>query len=182
MDFKNLLKRRLFLAFSLFCVVIGAQQEYYRLNESQYLGFNQESIKGDVLNIAKLLHSTSAGTILSHPIMKRHRKSNRNRRSSQLECRRPINYYTNNQVGHRSSCPFEWIANYERKRIPERIIEQVCLSCGRCGPNHQCTQLKEQHQVFFRDTFEFSHQIVHAGCVCMPYEVEATAARIIDLF
>ena len=182
MDFKVFFKRRIFLALSFLCVVIGAstQHQYYRSNGNQYLGSNQEKIESEGLNISKVLYSTGADTIFSYPIMKLHSKSNRNKRSSQLECR-PINYNVNSQVGHRSSCSFEWIANYERNRIPERIIEHVCIGCGRCGPNHQCIQLKVQHQVFFRDTLQFSHQIVHAGCVCMPYEFGATAARMIDL-
>ena len=182
MVFKVFLKRRLFLALSLLCVMIGAQHEYYRSNGSQYLGSNQEEIKSGGLNTATALYS-STGTDTNftyHPIFNRHSKSNRNKRSSQLECR-PINFNVNSEVGHRSSCSFEWITNYERNRIPERIIEQVCLGCGRCGPNHQCTQLKIQQQVFFRDTLQFSQQMVHAGCVCMPFEFGATAARMMDL-
>ena len=180
MDFKIFLKIRLFLALSLLCVVIGVQHEYYRSNGSQYLVSNQEEIESDGLNIADVLYCTGTDTIFSNPIMKRHSKSNRNRRSLLLECR-SINYNVNNQVGHRSTCAFDWIANYERNRIPERIIEQVCVGCGQCGPNHHCTQLEVQHQVFFRDTLEFSRQIVRAGCVCMPREIGATAVRMMDL-
>ena len=81
-----------------------------------------------------------------------------------------VNYYWNSQSGRQSSCPFEWVVNYESRRIPERFIEQVCLACGTCGQNHQCTQLKVHFQVYFRDTAEFSRQVVRAGCVCMPAE------------
>ena len=86
-----------------------------------------------------------------------------------------VSYHIDSQIGQQASCPFEWIVNYESRRIPERIVEQVCRSCRSCGHNRFCVQLKVRYEVFFRDTIEYSHQEVRAGCVCMPHEVGSTA-------
>lgn len=84
-------------------------------------------------------------------------------------------YHVDSQIGQQASCPFDWMENYEARRIPRRIVEQVCRSCRACGFNHQCVQLKVRTEVFFRDTGEYGHQFVRAGCVCMPQEIGSTA-------
>ena len=87
-------------------------------------------------------------------------------------------YHVENQIGHQASCPFEWLENYEARRIPRRIVEQVCRSCRSCGYSRQCVQLKVRTEVFFGDTGEYGHQFVRTGCACMPYEVGSNARPI----
>lgn len=84
-------------------------------------------------------------------------------------------YHVESQIGHQASCPFEWLENYEARRIPRRIVEQVCRSCRSCGYSRQCVQLKVRTEVFFGDTGEYGHQFVRAGCACMPFEIGSTA-------
>lgn len=84
-------------------------------------------------------------------------------------------YHVDSQVGKQANCPFDWMENYEARRIPRRIVEQVCRSCRACGYNQHCVQLKVRTEVFFRDTGEYGHQFVRSGCVCMPQEVGSTA-------
>lgn len=86
-----------------------------------------------------------------------------------------VSYHSDSQIGHQATCPFDWVVNYENRRIPKKIIEQVCRSCRSCGPNRFCAQLKVRTEVFFRDTAEFSQLEVRAGCVCIPHEIGSTS-------
>ena len=86
-----------------------------------------------------------------------------------------INYFLNSPIGQQVSCPFEWIVNRESQRIPEQIVEQVCQQCRSCGPNRKCAQLRVLSQVYYRDTGEFSQQVVRAGCICVSREVGEAA-------
>lgn len=86
-----------------------------------------------------------------------------------------VSYHIDSQIGHQATCPFDWVVNYENRRIPKRIVEQVCRSCRSCGANRYCAQLKVRNEVFFRDTLEYSQIEVRAGCVCIPHEIGSTS-------
>ena len=86
-----------------------------------------------------------------------------------------VSYHVDSEVGRQASCPFDWVINYESRRIPKRIVEQVCQSCRSCEPNGYCAQLKVRYEVFFRDVMEYSQLEVRAGCICIPHEVGSTS-------
>ena len=160
-----------FLAFSLlFGAVIGYSHTYHSINTID----NASTNKSKVLYYSNSEKYSVDGTVSRH---ERTARSIENGRTPSV-CN-TVNYYWNSQSGRQSTCPFEWVVNNESRRIPERFIEQVCLSCGTCGQNHQCTQLKVHYQVYFRDTAEFSRQVVRAGCVCMPAD-DGLVAHALD--
>ncbi len=183
-----LFERRQMIAFLLLLgVMIEALGEYHNPASSQNPASNEENIESELEETKdSYLSPNTNGNISTAPISfgvllhSLTSKSPRPARSIKVK-RAPssicnmVNYFSNSQPGRRSLCPFDWVVNYETRRIPERIVEQVCLSCGSCGPNRQCAQIKTPFQVYFRDTKEFSQQIVRSGCACMMSEVGATA-------
>ncbi len=182
MDFIFPFKRSL-MAICLLAVVVGAHE--YHINTTKHPAVAKEEAES-ILNKSKVLYSssnsipinpTSFGGKSQHlplPFNRRLARSIVKRTEPSSTCN-AINYYSNSQSGRRSTCPFDWVVNYENRRIPDRIIEQVCRNCGSCGHNHQCAQLRVQYQVYFRDTEEYSQQVVRAGCVCMSHDIGFTA-------
>lgn len=164
--------KRSLMAIFLLGVVIGAH-EYHHTTDTQ----DPASIKGkaeDKLSKSKVLLSK----FLS-PFNRRLARSIVNETTPSPSTCNTINYHPSSQSSRQSTCPFDWVVNFENHRIPERIVEQVCLSCGSsCGQSHQCTQLKVQYQVYFRDTEEYSQQVVRAGCACMPHDIGFTADMV----
>ena len=86
-----------------------------------------------------------------------------------------VSYHSGSKVGHRSTCPFDWYVDTDSTRIPDKIIEQVCLRCRSCSPYHKCTQLKIPYDVIYRDTNEISRLQIRIGCVCMPQSTGSTS-------
>ncbi len=169
MDFLFLFKRRQITFLLIVGVVIGAH-EYH--NPILQHPASKKVDTGSKLEKSKVsyLSRNTYDNLFTGPGNSRLARSTKNDRSLSLTCN-TINYFFNSQSGRRSICPFDWVVNYEIRRIPERIIEQVCLTCGSCGPSRHCAQIKTPYQVYFRDTKEFSQQIVRSGCACMTPEV-----------
>lgn len=167
------------MAFFLLCVAIAAHED--SPSNTQHLSSQEEVPVSDPNTSAELYsdpspsfssHSSDFGHWTTRPLSRLARsvQNGGTRRSCNT-----ISYHFDSQIGHHASCPFDWIVNFEGRRIPERIVEQVCRNCRSCGHNRYCAQLKVRYQVFFRDTGEYSQQEVRAGCVCMPIEVGSTA-------
>ena len=175
---RTVFKRRL-MAFVLLCAVAIAAYEDSPSNTQIFS--SQEDVSVSDPSTSAELHSDPSITSYSNDFGHRitTRSINRPARSVQNSGTRrtcnTISYHFESQIGHHASCPFDWIVNFEGRRIPERIVEQVCRNCRSCGHNRYCAQLKVRYQVYFRDTAEYSQLEVRAGCACMPIEVGSTA-------
>lgn len=183
MDLLTLFKRYLMGLFLLGVVVVTTANGYHRPVNTHYLAPKEEA-ESSHHKFQALYSNPNNDSSYPNPVVGRILKSVVNRRPARsVQKDEPsraygchtVNYFSNSPVGNQVSCPFEWTINYESRRIPERIIEQVCRNCRSCGPHRQCAQLKVQYQVYFRDTQEFSQQVVRAGCVCMPSEMGRAA-------
>lgn len=186
---------RSFLAIALFGVIAASFED--RLSTpTPFVGFTREApaelpeeLTEDsqevALKEAEALAATDAeeeepesdGMDVSQWIVRRSQRAidGGSRRRSQCSS---VAYHTGSEVGHVATCQFDWVVNRESRRIPERIIEQVCRGCDHsrpCGPSHRCVQLKMRFEVFYRDTREFAQQELRAGCVCLPHDVGSTA-------
>ena len=172
MYFSFYFKRR-FIAFFLLSVVINV----HRPVNGKYIPTGKEEAVA-VVNMPNVLRPSSHNNLTIYSTNSRPIRSNtgtQNGRKPLFACE-TINYNFHNETGRRSSCPFEWVVNYESRRIPEQILEQVCLGCGSCaGHRNQCTQLIVHQQIFFWDTAEYSSQVVRSGCVCMKKELGTAA-------
>jgi hypothetical protein len=166
------------LAFILLSVAMAAHGDLSARKLNQASSTKEHSASNPVLSSVETHPDPQNYRNHSAPgIMKQ--TSKRSLRSVETEASRrschTLAYHVESQIGHQASCPFEWLENYEARRIPRRIVEQVCRSCRSCGYSRQCVQLKVRTEVFFGDTGEYGHQFVRAGCACMPYEVGSTA-------
>lgn len=91
-----------------------------------------------------------------------------------------ITYQRDSQIGLQATCPFDFVADYDANRIPERVVHHVCRSgCPSCGIRHACVQLKVLYDYHYRDVDSAKPYVVYSGCVCMPKRIGTPAKELI---
>ena len=88
-----------------------------------------------------------------------------------------LEYYEGSKMGHRASCPFDWVVDTDPDRLPSTVVHQVCRKdCRSCGHNRHCVQLRVRNEFYYRNTDEVISLVTNAGCVCLPKGVGAKTA------
>ena len=125
---------------------------------------------------AEMDHKSSTPSAPTNQIEEENRKMEL-KKSIRLSPQCPVlSYHPGSEIGHQSTCPFDWVVDIDPNRIPEKIIQQICHpKCRSCGPFYSCVQLQIRSDIYYRDTNEMARLQVRAGCVCMPQRIGSSA-------
>ncbi|XP_022092409.1 interleukin-17B-like [Acanthaster planci] len=128
------------------------------------------------ISMAYLYPSTN--TLALHPMQEPPYQDDSN--PPQATC--PATVDVNDPLSRRSTCPFEYITNFERERIPAAIQEARCL-CDGCldpytgeqSPDLTCQPIRYSMQVLRKSTtspingfemYSLSQEEITVGCAC----------------